>query len=107
MHALSCDEFSNRDGCGRNRPNELGARTFAPEGGSILPQIENVFEVGNSRFIVDTCDSELLQELHRVAEESRELSKGEHRFLNRLLACTEQGRLRAWGWTQIIIRGHS
>jgi len=57
-----------------------------------------VIDVGSSRFIVKSGDSHLIQELRLYCETLRGSPRAEVRFTNRLIHCTEQGRLPPWGW---------
>ncbi|MDD1715165.1 MAG: hypothetical protein LUQ61_07910 [Methanoregulaceae archaeon] len=57
-----------------------------------------VIEVGNSRFIVRSGDGDLIRELLLFTEGLRGDPRAEVRFTVKLLSCTEQGRLRPWGW---------
>jgi hypothetical protein len=57
-----------------------------------------VVEVGRSCFIVKSADRDLIQELRHFSESLREDPRAEARFTVKLLSCTEQGRLRPWGW---------
>jgi hypothetical protein len=57
-----------------------------------------VIEVGKSRFIVRSGDHELIRELRLFTEGLKGDPRAEARFTVKLLSCTEQGRLRPWGW---------
>ncbi|NTV00603.1 MAG: hypothetical protein HGA55_05725 [Methanoregulaceae archaeon] len=57
-----------------------------------------VIEVGESRFIVRSGDKELIRELRLFTEDLKGDPRAEVRFTVKLLSCTEQGRLRPWGW---------
>ena len=59
-----------------------------------------VIEVGKSRFIIESGDNTLIEELRLFCESLKGSPRAEIRFTNRLFACTEQGRLRPWGWQQ-------
>ncbi len=69
-----------------------------------LPQHNNlsnpypIIEVGSSRFIIKSRDSNLIQELRLFCETLEESPRAEIRFTNRLIHCTEQGRLQPWAW---------
>lgn len=57
-----------------------------------------VIEVGKSRFIVKSGDNHLIQELRHFCETLHNSPRAEVLFMNKLLSCTEQGRLQPWGW---------
>lgn len=57
-----------------------------------------VIEVGSSRFIVKSGDRHLIQELRHFCETLMFNPRAEVLFTNKLLSCTEQGRLQPWGW---------
>lgn len=57
-----------------------------------------VIEVGDSRFVVKSQDRLLIRELRLFCETLRGDPRAEVRFTNKLLTCTEEGRLQPWGW---------
>ncbi|MDD1715912.1 MAG: hypothetical protein LUQ01_02835 [Methanolinea sp.] len=57
-----------------------------------------MIEVGNSRFMIESGDLILIEELRRFHDSLKGDPRAVVRFTNKLIRCTEEGRLRAWGW---------
>ncbi|MDH7593292.1 MAG: hypothetical protein QHG99_02915 [Methanomicrobiales archaeon] len=92
------DECVIRAGIGSDQPDEMA-------GAGKGPFSERIFEVGHSRFTVESDDSELLKELRIHARELEGVSVAESRFIWRLVKYTEAGTIRPWRWQQQLGRG--
>jgi hypothetical protein len=57
-----------------------------------------VIDVGNSRFIIKSGDTRLIEELSQFCELLKGTPRAEVHFTNKLFHCTEQGKLQPWGW---------
>jgi hypothetical protein len=70
-----------------------------PEEGSPPPHA--VIDVGTSVFIIKSGDRILIEELRLFSESLTGSPRAEVRFTNKLFFCTEEGRLRPWGWQRL------
>lgn len=88
---------TSRNGNGRADPHcQKGHALLEQTTEDQIPQAE--IEVGNSRFLIRSGDRILLEDLSSFCESLKGMPRAEVRFTNKLLLCTEEGRLPPWGW---------
>lgn len=89
---------------GDDNPDWYSSPEYSPSQEKKIRHSYPVIRVGAALFVIMTEDQELIGELSDFSETLRGSPRAEVRFTNRLFLCTQQGKLRPWGWQHLPCR---